>query len=84
MTYVLSLVGVFISALIIDALAPTFGSAKDQMQALKTAVYSMTAYWVASAFQIVPGLGTLVAIAGAFVRSLFALSCTAVHDEDAR
>ena len=51
-------------ALIIDALAPTFGSTKDQMQALKTAVYSMTAYWVASAFQIIPGLGSLVAIAG--------------------
>ena len=63
-TYVLSLVGVFISALVIDALAPTFGSAKDQIQALKTAVYSMTAYWVASAFQIIPGLGSLVVLAG--------------------
>ena len=64
LTYVVSLAGVFVSALIIDALAPTFGSTKDQMQALKTAVYSMTAYWVASAFQIIPGLGSLVAIAG--------------------
>jgi len=62
--YVLSLASVFISALIIDALAPTFGSAKDQIQALKTAVYSMTAYWVASAFQIIPGLGSLVVLAG--------------------
>jgi hypothetical protein len=36
--YIMALVGVFVIALIIDALAPTFGSTKDQMQALKTAV----------------------------------------------
>jgi hypothetical protein len=64
MTYVMALIGVYIIALVIDALAPTFGSTKDQMQALKTAVYSMTAYWVASAFMIIPGLGGLVALAG--------------------
>src|SRR5262245_24384553 len=40
MSYVMSLVGVYIIALVIDALAPTFGSTKDQMQALKTAAYS--------------------------------------------
>ena len=62
--YTMALVGVFVIALIIDALAPTFGSAKDQMQALKTAVYSMTAYWVASIFTIIPGLGGLVALLG--------------------
>lgn len=64
MTYVMALVGVYIIALVIDALAPTFNSTKDQMQALKTAVYSMTAYWVASAFMIIPGLGGLVTLAG--------------------
>ena len=62
--YIMALVGVFVIALIIDALAPTFGSTKDQMQALKTAVYSMTAYWVASIFTIIPGLGGLVALLG--------------------
>jgi Yip1-like protein len=62
--YIMALVGVFVIALIIDALAPTFGSTKDQMQALKTAVYSMTAYWVASIFTIIPGLGSLIALVG--------------------
>ena len=62
--YIMALVGVFVIALIIDALAPTFNSTKDQMQALKTAVYSMTAYWVASIFTIIPGLGGLVALLG--------------------
>ena len=64
MTYVMALIGVYIIALITDALAPTFASTKDQMQALKTAVYSMTAYWVASIFIIIPGLGGLVALLG--------------------
>jgi hypothetical protein len=64
LTYVMALIGVYIIALITDALAPTFASTKDQMQALKTAVYSMTAYWVASVFIIIPGLGGLVALAG--------------------
>lgn len=64
MTYVMALIGVYIIALVIDALAPTFGSTKDQMQALKTAAYSMTAYWVASVFTIIPGLGGLIALVG--------------------
>jgi hypothetical protein len=63
-TYVMALIGVYIIALVTDALAPTFGSTKDQMQALKTAAYSMTAYWVASIFQIIPGLGGLIALVG--------------------
>ena len=64
LTYVMTLVGVYIIALVTDALAPTFGSVKDRMQALKTAAYSMTALWVASVFQIIPGLGGLVALVG--------------------
>ena len=37
-SYVLSLVGVFVLGLIIDALAPTFGGQKSPIQALKVAV----------------------------------------------
>ena len=65
LTYVLSLVAIYIIALIIDALAPTFGAVKDQLQALKTAAYAYTAYWVASVAQIVPVLGMLIVLAGA-------------------
>lgn len=65
LTYVLSLVAIYIIALIIDALAPTFGAVKDQLQALKTAAYAYTAYWVASVAQIVPALGMLIVLAGA-------------------
>ena len=46
-SYVLTLVGVFIVALIIDALAPSFGGEKNQEQALKVAAYASTPSWVA-------------------------------------
>jgi len=57
--YALSLGGVFVLALIIDALAPTFGGQKNQLQALKVAVYSSTASWVAGIFTIIPALALL-------------------------
>ena len=60
-SYALSLVGIFILALIVDALAPTFGGQKSQVQALKTVAYAYTASWIASIIGIVPGLGLLSA-----------------------
>ncbi len=63
-TYVLSLAGTFFVALIVDALAPTFGGQKDRVQALKVVAYAYTAAWVASIIGIVPGLGLLAALAG--------------------
>ncbi len=58
-SYVLTLVGVYVLALIIDALAPTFGGTKSPIQALKVAAYSSTAGWVAGIFALVPGLRML-------------------------
>ncbi len=55
-SYVLNLAGVFVLALVIDALAPTFGGAKDRIQALKVAVYACTAFWVAAIFGLIPPL----------------------------
>jgi hypothetical protein len=58
-TYVLTLVGVYVASLVIDALAPTFGGTKNPIQALKVATYSSTAAWVAGIFAIMPGLRIL-------------------------
>lgn len=58
-TYVASLISVFVLALIIDALAPTFGGQKNQMQALKVAAYSSTAAWLAGIFGLIPALAIL-------------------------
>jgi hypothetical protein len=63
-TYVLSLVSVYVTALIINGLAPTFGGQKDSIQALKVMAFASTASWVAGVAQIVPGLGWLIMIAG--------------------
>jgi hypothetical protein len=57
--FVLALAGTFVLALIIDALAPTFGGQKNQIQALKVAAYSSTASWVAGIFMILPMLSIL-------------------------
>jgi hypothetical protein len=62
LTYVLSLVSVYVSALVIDALAPSFGGTKDQVKAFKVAAYSATASWLAGIFQIIPMLAFLAIV----------------------
>lgn len=57
--YVLALVGVFVLALVIDALAPSFGGQKNQIQAFKVAAYSGTAGWVVGIVGIFPPLAPL-------------------------
>lgn len=70
--FVLSLAMTYVLALIIDALAPNFGGQKSQLQALKVAAYSSTAFWVAGIFTILPALGIL-AILGLYSLYLFYL-----------
>ena len=57
--YVGALVGVYVLALVIDALAPSFGGQKNQIQALKVSAYSATASWLAGIFNLIPGLAIL-------------------------
>lgn len=59
LTYALSLAGVYVLGLIVDALAPTFGCRKDFPTSLKVVIFSFTASWVAGIFQILPGLSWL-------------------------
>jgi len=62
--YVLTLIMVFLVALLIDALAPTFGGTKNQINALKLIAYSSTAGWVASIALVIPVLGGIIALIG--------------------
>ena len=55
-----AVIGVFVLGFVIDALAPTFGGTQNSAQALKVAVYSYTASWVAGILMILPMLGILV------------------------
>ncbi|KAK0351386.1 hypothetical protein LTR94_025162 [Friedmanniomyces endolithicus] len=55
-SYALSLGAVFIMGLVINALAPSFGGAPNKIQAMKVAVYSWTAFWLAGVFALVQPL----------------------------
>lgn len=59
LSYVLALVAVYVLAVIIDLLAPSFGGTPNRIQALKVAAYSSTAAWLAGVFAILPGLSIL-------------------------
>ncbi|HNT68202.1 MAG TPA: Yip1 family protein [Syntrophorhabdaceae bacterium] len=64
--YVLSLVGIYAVAFIIDMLAPNFGSQKNMTGAMKAAVYANTPIWIASVFFIIPSLSPIVMIASLY------------------
>ncbi|MBS1818478.1 MAG: YIP1 family protein [Acidobacteria bacterium] len=63
----LTIIGCYVIAFIINALAPTFGGRSDFNQAFKTSVYSYTPGLAAGVLLIIPVLGWLVAmIAGLY------------------
>jgi hypothetical protein len=63
---VTAIIGVVVIALIIDALAPSFGAQKNRAQAFKVAAYSFTPAWVAGVFQILPALAILAVLGGLY------------------
>jgi hypothetical protein len=63
--YIMTLVVIYVVALIADALAPTFNGKKDKTQALKTVAYANTAGLVAGVGVIVPAIGWLIGLVGA-------------------
>ena len=60
--YIMALIITFILALIIDALAPSFGGTKDFVAALKLSAFSYTAAWIAGIFNLVGMLGAVLAL----------------------
>lgn len=60
--YILSLGMVYVFALIIDALAPSFASQKNFNQALKVAAFMPTPAWIAGIFSIIPALSIIGAL----------------------
>jgi len=61
--YLVTFVVLYVMAVIIDGLAPTFSAEKSQQNAMKLAVYSITPVWLAGVFALIPGLGFLRLIA---------------------
>jgi len=78
-SFIIELVGVFVIALIADALAPSFNGAKDQVQALKWIAYSYTPRWVAGFAALIPIVGPLIILlAGLYSLYLLYLGCAPV------
>lgn len=63
--YVIALVVTFLLALIVDALATTFGGEKNFTQSLKLIAYSYTAAWIAGVFFLIPVLGGVIVLLAA-------------------
>jgi hypothetical protein len=65
-SYLLTLVMVFVLALIVNALAPTFGGTKDSLRALKLVAYGVTASFLGGIFNLIPALALLGALASLY------------------
>jgi hypothetical protein len=72
-SWVMSLVGAWIAAVIVEKLAPTFQSRGDTVQAMKLVVYAMTPVWVAGVLNLIPALSVLVLLAALYAIYLFYL-----------
>lgn len=72
-SYVLSLVGLYVVASIIDTLAPTFGSSKNLLNAFKVVVYSCTPSWLAGILIIFPALSPIALLLSLYGLYIFYL-----------
>jgi len=71
LTYILSLAGTFVLALIVENLAPLFGAKKNLIASAKTVVFAYTPAWIGGIFAIFPSLSILTALVSIY--SLFLL-----------
>jgi len=61
-----ALVSVYITALVIDALAPSFGSEKNFNRSLQLVAYSFTPAWVGGLLAIVPAISIIGSLFGLY------------------
>ena len=64
--YLLSLAMIYVLAVIVDALAPTFGGGKDRIAALKVVAYGSTAGFLGGVFSLLPSLSMLGLLAAIY------------------
>ena len=69
-------IAVLLTAFVIDALAPSFGSQKNYGKALQLVAYSMTPVWVAGILNIIPSIGWLGSLIGLYGLFLLYLGIT--------
>jgi hypothetical protein len=66
LSYGLSLAMVYVMALVVDALAPSFGGRKNFLAAFKLVAYSCTAAFVGGLFNLIPSLSVLGLLAAIY------------------
>jgi hypothetical protein len=66
LSYGLSLLGIYLLGLVIDALASSFQAQKNPLNAFKLAAYSMTPSMLAGVLSILPALSPLALLAGLY------------------
>ena len=63
---VTAIISVFISAFVIDALAPSFGSEKNMGRSVQLVSYSYTPGWIGGLLAILPSIALVGALAGLY------------------
>ncbi|RKY91687.1 MAG: YIP1 family protein [Ignavibacteriae bacterium] len=69
-------IAVLLTAFVIDALAPSFGSQKNYGKALQLVAYSMTPVWIAGILNVIPSIGWLGSLIGLYGLFLLYLGIT--------
>lgn len=64
--YALTVASAYVAGVVVNALAPTFGSKQSLENAMKLVVYAMIPAWVGGVFNIIPSLGILAGLAGLY------------------
>ncbi|GHT62398.1 membrane protein [Bacteroidia bacterium] len=64
--YIVMVAGAYISAVIIDALAPSFGATKNLDKAYSLVAYAYTPMFVAGIFYLIPALSWIILLAGLY------------------
>jgi hypothetical protein len=61
-SYVIALVVTWVTMLIVDVLAPSFGGGKNLIQSLKLVAYAHTAAWIGGIFLLIPFFSRILSI----------------------
>jgi len=67
MIFVGGFISLYLTAFVVDVLATSFDSEKNFGRALQLVVYSMTPFWVAGVFYLIPGFQPLVFLIGIYI-----------------
>ena len=77
-SWMLSLAGLYIAGIVVERLAPTFGSSGGIVPALKLVVYASTPVWIVGVLNLFPVFVPLTLLAALFGAYLFSVGLPAV------